>query len=44
MESAMRQAKIVRAFILTSPMELYTDATTCPWRDLPDRCLCFKVS
>jgi ABC-2 type transport system permease protein len=28
LESAMRRAKIVRAFILTSPMELYTDATT----------------
>jgi len=28
MESAMQRAKIVRAFILTSPMELYTDATT----------------
>jgi ABC-2 type transport system permease protein len=27
LESAMRRAKIVRAFILTSPMELYTDAT-----------------
>jgi ABC-2 type transport system permease protein len=26
-ESVMRRAKIVRAFILTSPMELYTDAT-----------------
>jgi ABC-2 type transport system permease protein len=26
-ESVMRRAKIIRAFILTSPMELYTDAT-----------------
>jgi ABC-2 type transport system permease protein len=26
-ETMMRRAKIVRAFILTSPMELYTDAT-----------------
>ena len=26
-ETIMRQAKIVRAFVLTSPMELYTDAT-----------------
>jgi ABC-2 type transport system permease protein len=28
LESAIRRAKIIRAFILTSPMELYTDATT----------------
>jgi len=28
LESAVRRAKTVRAFILTSPMELYTDATT----------------